>query len=137
MTSQCKIAQIIAKAALGRIPRKFGRSDTVYDHSHRVALRTTDPKEATIAFLHDVVEDSEMTLEDLRLFFDEDIVQAVDLLTKRSDQTYSDYILNIRISENKIAMRVKLADLDDNSSGQDLPYSLRKRYNKAKEIILS
>lgn len=84
------------------------------EHIYRVALSVNGGKdERIVAFLHDVVEDSDMTINDLRAAgFEERIIEAVDILTKREGQPYDSYI--DRISTNKIAIAVKVADLKDN-----------------------
>lgn len=61
------------------------------------------------AILHDVVEDSSVTLNDLHeAGIDRDIITAVDLLTKAEGQDNDEYVLKLR--ENNIARRVKMAD---------------------------
>ena len=68
----------------------------------------------TIALLHDVVEDSAWTLEDLRMEgLPEEVVQAVGILTKKRNENYEEYIL--RVKQNPLARQVKLADLKHNS----------------------
>lgn len=68
----------------------------------------------TVALLHDVVEDSDWTLEDLRKEgLPEEVVQAVGILTKKCNENYEEYIL--RVKQNPLARQVKLADLKHNS----------------------
>lgn len=68
----------------------------------------------TVALLHDVVEDSDWTLEDLRKEgLPEEVVQAVGILTKKRNENYEEYIL--RVKQNPLARQVKLADLKHNS----------------------
>lgn len=68
----------------------------------------------TIALLHDVVEDSDWTLEDLRKEgLPEEVVQAVGILTKKRNENYEEYIL--RVKQNPLARQVKLTDLQHNS----------------------
>jgi (p)ppGpp synthase/HD superfamily hydrolase len=82
-------------------------------HALRVMLRQHDPAARAAAVLHDVVEDSPWTLEQLRAEgFGDDVVGAVDALTHRPDESYEDYLK--RASRHAIARRVKLADLEDN-----------------------
>ncbi len=82
-------------------------------HPLRVMFRVQSETERTVAVLHDVVEDSEITLEDLRKKgFPEEVVKAVDCLTKREGEPYM--ALVERAKANPLARRVKLADLDDN-----------------------
>jgi (p)ppGpp synthase/HD superfamily hydrolase len=77
-----------------------------------LAVGTSDRCRAA-AVLHDVVEDTEVTLDDLAaLGFDDEVVHAVDCLTHRSDDSYEDYIG--RVATDAMATRVKLCDLADN-----------------------
>ena len=67
-----------------------------------------------VAVLHDVIEDTPVTDDDLRREgFSEAIVAAVLCVTHREDESYADYV--IRCKGNEVARRVKLADLEDNS----------------------
>jgi len=69
--------------------------------------------ERICAVLHDVVEDSEITFEDLRKEgFSEDVITVLDCLTKRKGESYDEFI--DRVLKNETACRVKLADLHDN-----------------------
>lgn len=83
-------------------------------HPLHVMLQVESEEEMTAAVLHDVVEDSEMTLDDLRAQgFPEEILAAVDLLTHdKSAMSYDDYVR--RLKPNPIARRIKLADLQHN-----------------------
>ncbi len=82
-------------------------------HPLRVMARVTTAEERLVAVLHDVVEDSPKTLDDLRAAgFDEAVVRAVDFLTRREDETYEAFIE--RVDGDALARRVKLADLEDN-----------------------
>jgi (p)ppGpp synthase/HD superfamily hydrolase len=68
---------------------------------------------ATVAALHDVVEDSSMTLRDLRdQGFPPSVIEAVDALTRREGEAYEDCIE--RVAKLPLATRVKLADLESN-----------------------
>ena len=68
----------------------------------------------TVALLHDVVEDSDWTLGDLRKEgLPEGVVQAVGIITKKRNENYEEYIL--RVKQNPLARKVKLADLQHNS----------------------
>jgi (p)ppGpp synthase/HD superfamily hydrolase len=82
-------------------------------HPLRVMMRLSTPDERIVAVLHDVVEDSPTTLDDLRAAgFADATVRAVDHLTRRDDETYEAFIE--RAEQDPIARRVKLADLEDN-----------------------
>lgn len=91
----------------------------------------------TVALLHDVVEDSDWTLEDLRKKgLPEEVVQAVGILTKKRNEKYEEYIL--RVKQNPLARQVKLADLQHNSDLSRLTTVTeidRKRAEKYRQAI--
>jgi (p)ppGpp synthase/HD superfamily hydrolase len=65
------------------------------------------------AVLHDVVEDTEWTLDGLRAEgIPEEVLEAVECLTRRKDESYEEFIDRVR--KNRIAQEVKIADLEDN-----------------------
>jgi (p)ppGpp synthase/HD superfamily hydrolase len=82
-------------------------------HPIRMMTQFEDEAARTVALLHDVVEDTPTTLDDLRARgYNEAIIEAVDALTRRENETYEQFIL--RIKPIPLARRVKLADLRDN-----------------------
>ena len=109
-------------------------------HPLRVMMNVNGEDEKIAAILHDVVEDSEITLDDLRKSgFNVKIIDAVDCLTKREGEDYFDYIKRVLISP--IAIRVKLADLEDNMDLKRIDIITEKdiarlnRYLKAWRIL--
>jgi len=89
-------------------------------HPLRVMLSLADERDRIAAVLHDVVEDSPLTLDDLRAAgFDSEVVAAVDALTRREGEAYDDFIE--RAAASPRARRVKLADLADNLDVRTLP----------------
>lgn len=81
-------------------------------HPMRVALHCKTEEEKVVALLHDVLEDSPMTLEDLKSEgFNEEILEALKCLTKIKGEDYRDFIQ--RIVLNPLATRVKIQDLKD------------------------
>ncbi len=82
-------------------------------HVLGVAARCRTIEEKTVAFLHDVVEDTDTTLDDLRtLGFSERIVVAVSLLSRHKGENYEAFVE--RIAPDPLARAVKLADLEQN-----------------------
>lgn len=82
-------------------------------HPLRLMLRMANEAERIAAVLHDVVEDSQVTIEDLIAEgFAREIVYAVDALSRRDGEDYMDFVR--RASGDPIARRVKRADLEDN-----------------------
>ncbi len=89
-------------------------------HPLRLMLRLDTELERMTAVLHDVVEDSPYTLERLRgLGYPEEVLSALDCLTRRAGETYEAFIERIR--PHALARRVKLADLEDNMDVRRLP----------------
>ena len=82
-------------------------------HPWHVAESMKDEKRCTVALLHDVIEDTDVTLDILRQNnFPEDVIEAINVLTKKEDEDYAEYIRNI--ANNEIATDVKIADLMHN-----------------------
>lgn len=71
--------------------------------------------EKVVALLHDVIEDKEVTCQDLEeVGFPQNIIDDVFVLTRVKPIDYSDYINNIVANGSVVAMNVKLADLENN-----------------------
>ena len=82
-------------------------------HPLRLMMRMGSEAAMMAAVLHDVVEDSEWTLDQLRAEgFSEEVLQAVECLTHRLGESYDEFVA--RVQTNAIARQVKLADLEDN-----------------------
>ena len=82
-------------------------------HPLRVMRQMDSETEKIVGVLHDVVEDTPISLQDLRQKgYSQVIVDAIDCLAKREDESYEDFIE--RCKQNPIALKVKIADLADN-----------------------
>lgn len=82
-------------------------------HPLRLMLAVSGEAARTVAVLHDVVEDTPVTLDDLRAAgFTEAVVAAVDHLTRRAGESYEAFIQ--RLKPHPLAREVKRADLRDN-----------------------
>ena len=109
-------------------------------HPFHLAEQMTDEATTVVALLHDVVEDTNTTFEDLeKQGFDEEIISALKLLTHNDDTPYMDYVAEIK--NNKIATAVKLADLKHNSDLSRLDtvdekaLKRKEKYEKAIKIL--
>lgn len=106
-------------------------------HPFHLAEQMDTEAEVCAALLHDVIEDSPVTLDDLkREGFSDEVVEAVSLLTRDKDVPYMTYIENLR--QNPIATAVKLADLRHNAdlSRMDIiDDKARRREEKYREAI--
>lgn len=122
---------------------QYDKRGTLYIyHLERVADSVSDVACAA-AWLHDIVEDTPLTMRAIRQMFGPDTAEAVKLLTHDSrKRTYFQYIHRIAEADGKagrIAREVKLADLQDNlSPARRFPndQSLFRRHTKAQNIVL-
>ena len=110
------------------------------EHPLRVMNQVESEEEKIVAVLHDIVEDTNISLNDLRNEgFSEEVVSAVECLTKQDGENYDSYIE--RISFNPLAVKIKLADLEDNRDLTRLPEVTDKdlkrieKYDKALEKL--
>jgi (p)ppGpp synthase/HD superfamily hydrolase len=136
--SLVRLAQVIAQEAHADQERVGGES--YIHHPHRVAMmvRYRGPQYYIVGLLHDVVEDSDIEIADIRYIFGDEVADAVDSVTRREDETYMDMIR--RACENPIGRAVKLADnLDNTRSLHTLPEDRRKlqekRYARARALL--
>lgn len=104
-------------------------------HPYHLAEQMLTEAEVCVALLHDVVEDSAVTIEEIATAFPPEIAEAVRLLTHDKETPYLDYIRGLQ--HNALARKVKLADLLHNSDESRLrdavanePALVRKRRAK-------
>lgn len=85
------------------------------DHPRRVAARVFEhgPLAEAVAWLHDVVEDTPVTLEAVEQAFGPQVAAAVDAITHRPGEPRTAYYARVR--SNPVALVVKDADIDDNT----------------------
>ena len=92
---------------------KDANGNPYIDHAMRVMSKMDTEEEKIIAVLHDVVEDTEMTLHELQEEgFSRTVLDTIGMLTKKPDMKYFDYIEDIHSSE--LASKVKIAEIEDN-----------------------
>ena len=121
-------------------------------HPVHLAEQMETEDECVVALLHDVVEDTEITFDELAGYgFTEVQLEAVKILTHKTDKSlkteeererdYLEYVKKIR--DNPLARKVKLADLEHNSdlsrlsSVSETELKRNKKYEKAKQILLT
>ena len=94
---------------------QYDKAEVDYiEHPLFVASQVDTQEEKAVALLHDVLEDSPYTAEELKLAgLPETVVTAVQVLTKKKGQDYQQYLEHVK--SNPIARCVKLADLKHNS----------------------
>ncbi|AWX55388.1 HD domain-containing protein [Brevibacillus brevis] len=134
------------KAILIAVNAHKGQTDkggyTYILHPLRVMLSMDTESSRIVAVLHDVVEDTDVTLTDLRQQgFSEQIITAIDCLTRRSGESYMQFIE--RVKQNDLARAVKIADINDNKDLSRIPSPTKedierlKKYNEALNRLLS
>jgi len=112
-------------------------------HPLHLAEQMDDEISCCTALLHDVVEDTPVTMEELEMEFPSEVISVLKLLTHGEGVPYFDYVRAIK--SNPIAVKVKLADIAHNSdqtrcvgSGlteEQLSY-WKEKYARAKAILL-
>ena len=112
-------------------------------HPLRIMMRMKSEDEMIVAVLHDVIEDTTITYEDLeKEGFASSIIESITALTRKPSEDYMDFIN--RCKQNEIARKVKMQDISDNMNLSrmgdmdltDKDYSRQKKYAKALRILL-
>jgi (p)ppGpp synthase/HD superfamily hydrolase len=132
--------EIALEAHRGQVDKN---RDPYIMHAMRVALRGRSLDETVVGALHDVVEDTSITLDDLRARGATDRqLDAIEALTRKTGEKYEAFI--IRLSGDFLAVNVKINDLLDNLSPErETPetLALRPRYRWAlqylKELLMN
>ena len=125
-----EIVQQAEQRAIADFAEDLYGNEPYVNHLRRVSDQMPNDKLKTTAFLHDSVEDGKMTLDEVRSQFGDDVAGLVDMVSRKDDETYSQFI--DRIAQNPEAAQIKLADLRENIRNvEDFKPSLRSRYEKA------
>ena len=126
----------VAIAALAHRGQKDKAGAPYLLHPLRMMLGVKSEAAMMAAVLHDVVEDTDWTLERLREEgIPDEVLEAVECLTRREGESYEEFTGRVR--ENRIAREVKLADLEDNmnirrmSQVRPADFERLERYHKA------
>ncbi len=133
-----KAIEIAVEAHRGQID-KAGKIYIL--HPMRVMLRGKNETEQIVGILHDVVEDTPITIEMLRKEgFSETVLAALECVTKQKNESYGHFIE--RILQNPLATQVKLYDIEDNMNRERIPYPTAKdearfaKYEKYHKVII-
>ncbi len=148
-----ELARQMAIVGHDGVPRK-GTGEPYFNHVERVAEAVYGWEAKTVAYLHDLVEDTPVEFETLAtLGFNLDIISAVRYLTRRDEdhplgkETYAQFIERLASDHERspsrsttFALEVKIADITDNlrdaENLMDNGASLKVRYNKAMGRLL-
>lgn len=130
MTNQ-ELVEMVDKAERLAIKAHAGQKDKAgkdYFEAHVAVVANSiigDPVAKAAAFLHDTVEDTSVTIEDIRAEFPKEVADAVDVLTHRKGMSYAEYLW--RIQQNRTAVKVKLSDLRSNMDVKRLQQPLSEK----------
>lgn len=108
-------------------------------HPIHLAEQMDTEIECIVALLHDVVEDTDITFEQLEKEFPREVIEVLKLLTHDKNIDYMEYVKNLKV--NPIAKKVKIADIKHNSDETRLEkitekdVARRDKYKKALEIL--
>ena len=131
-----RAASVAMAAHLGQT-RRDGKTPYI-THPKAVADLVEGDDAKMVALLHDVVEDTVVTMDDLKEFFPENICQAIDAMSHRENESYLNYVL--RLCKNDLARKVKFADIAHNmftleDDGKTITRIRRERYEMALWIL--
>lgn len=133
------LAYEIAKRAHANQKDKAGKPYIIHPLTVSKNVNSDDAK--IVAILHDVAEDSNITVPSLRVLFGDVVGDALDCLTHAKGETYEAYIR--RVASDEIAREVKIADLKHNMDLSRLPVVTAwdrmrvEKYQKALDFLKS
>lgn len=111
-------------------------------HPLRMMAHMSSEPEMIVAVLHDLIEDTEWTLDQLRAEgFSADVLTAIECVTRREDESYAAFVERAR--GNELARSVKLADLEDNmdlrriAEVTDKDLERLRKYHRARQALLA
>jgi len=103
-------------------------------HPFHLAEQMEDEETTVVALLHDVIEDTEYTIEDLqKAGFSQSVISAIALMTHDPQVPYMEYVRAIK--SNPIARAVKLADLRHNSDMTRLDIITQRDEERAQKYL--
>lgn len=138
MKKRIDLALAIAKEAHKNQIDKAGCK--YINHPIYVASHCSSEDEKIVALLHDTVEDTELTIKEIRSKFGDIVADAVDAITHRSNESYDEYLT--RLKQNKTAKQVKLQDILHNADISRIAnptpddYKRLEKYKHALDFIL-
>lgn len=136
------LARAVAIAAIAHQDQRDKAGAPYILHPIRLMMRGQTINEQIVAMLHDIVEDSDWTLDQLAAEgFPAEIITALDCLTRRPEETYDQFL--DRVLTNALATRVKCYDLEDNMTLTRLENLSEKdlqrlqRYHQAHQRVMN
>lgn len=125
-TEMVAAARLIAKLAhKGQIDKA---GNDYFTHPEAVAAMCDTPEAKVVGYLHDTVEDTEVTNEEIRDIFGDEIADAVALMTHAEGVPYMDYVKEL--GKNPLTRKVKLADLTHNMDMRRISNPQQRDYDR-------
>ena len=104
------------------------------NHLIRVSSKMKNESDKTIALLHDAIEDADITKDELEeIGFPSYIAETVHIVSRKETETYSEFIDRIIDSNNVSAVKVKIADLEDNMDLSRISNPSQKDFDRIKK----
>lgn len=126
-------ATALTFAARKHAGQKRSNGDNYIIHPIRVSQEVKTMRQKIIALLHDTLEDTETTYDELVLTFGVDIAIPVLALTKCEGQSYEEYIEQVKLNSDAVA--VKIADIADNLSDAPSDNAVRKSAKAIEQLV--
>ena len=137
--SQTDLGTLIAISATAHKGQKDKGGKPYILHPMRIMMKFQHVSNCedfmAVAICHDLIEDCDITLEDIQKYCSKSVLEAIDLLTKKDGQNYMDYIVAIKF--NELARMVKKADIQDNSDLTRLKGVTEKDLKRVQKYNLS
>lgn len=86
-----------------------------------------------VGILHDIIEDTDITVAELESILHENLIEAIQIVSRKFGESYSEFIQRIADSNNLIAIEVKLADLKNNMDLSRLKEVKQKDIDRVKK----
>jgi (p)ppGpp synthase/HD superfamily hydrolase len=143
MTATVEDARTLATAAHRGQVDKAGQPYINHPAAVAAMLGEHGDNAVMAGWLHDTVEDTEVSLDQLRkMGFPDEVVQAVDAVTRREGETYMEFVT--RAAKDPLGRQVKLADNAHNSDpvrlaalGEEAARGMARRYERARKVLLA
>ena len=108
-----KLTKRAMKIAYNAHMNQFDRAGVPYIyHPIHLAEQVDTEIECVVCLLHDVIEDSDISIDDLEKEFPSEVIEAIKLLTRDKRETYIEYIRKIKSSD--LAVKIKILDIKHN-----------------------
>ena len=126
-----KLIEFASKKHEGQVD-KGGNPYIVHPINVMLSLKTMDEK--IVGLFHDILEDTDTTIEELKeLGLTDEQILAIDILTRKKDQSYNEYI--DEVASDPLTINVKIADLLDNMDLSRIEYPTEEDYKRLQKYI--